>query len=191
MPPRSIFPAFDVYCDRAQSFCPLLGIRLLSHFDDTQSNFLMTSKIMQADTTIAQGSQVEPQELKNGSGKKEDASTLDKPAAKEKSAKPRHRASVACASCRDRRIRVRQTTRTQYKLLIVLQCVVPPGQKECTQCKRSGVECVIKNDDERRRSVTKNVCCAQTDGGQANIQSLHVLTHRACHSARDDAQRTG
>lgn len=33
------------------------------------------------------------------------------------------------------------------------QCVVPPGQKDCTQCKRSGVECIIKNDDERRRHV--------------------------------------
>jgi hypothetical protein len=47
----------------------------------------------------------------------------------------RHRASVACASCRDRRIR----------------CVVPQGQSECNQCRRTGTECVIKNDDERRR----------------------------------------
>lgn len=47
----------------------------------------------------------------------------------------RHRASVACASCRDRRIR----------------CVVPQGQSECNQCRRAGTECVIKNDDERRR----------------------------------------
>ncbi|KAI0160650.1 fungal-specific transcription factor domain-containing protein [Xylariaceae sp. FL1272] len=51
----------------------------------------------------------------------------------------RHRASVACASCRDRRIR----------------CVVPKGQSECTQCRRSGTECVIKNDDERRRPISK------------------------------------
>ncbi|OIW26056.1 hypothetical protein CONLIGDRAFT_582044, partial [Coniochaeta ligniaria NRRL 30616] len=51
----------------------------------------------------------------------------------------RHRASVACASCRDRRIR----------------CVVPKGAAECTQCKRSGTECVIKNDDERRRPISK------------------------------------
>lgn len=50
----------------------------------------------------------------------------------------RHRASVACASCRDRRIR----------------CVVPKGESECTQCKRTGTECVIKNDDERRRYDT-------------------------------------
>ena len=47
----------------------------------------------------------------------------------------RHRASVACYSCRDRRIR----------------CVVPKGALECMQCKRSGTECVIKMDDERRR----------------------------------------
>jgi len=69
-------------------------------------------------------------------GKEEQHNTADKSSnVKEKSSKPRHRASVACASCRDRRIR----------------CVVPAGDKECTQCKRSGVECVIKNDDERRR----------------------------------------
>ncbi|PVH68817.1 hypothetical protein DL98DRAFT_474418 [Cadophora sp. DSE1049] len=49
----------------------------------------------------------------------------------------RHRASIACASCRDRRIR----------------CVVPPGERDCTQCKRSNTECIIKNDDERRRQV--------------------------------------
>jgi hypothetical protein len=66
---------------------------------------------------------------------KPDSTSADKGSTKEKSSKPRHRASVACASCRDRRIR----------------CVVPPGDKECTQCKRSGVDCVIKNDDERRR----------------------------------------
>ncbi|KAI0905640.1 fungal-specific transcription factor domain-containing protein [Ustulina deusta] len=51
----------------------------------------------------------------------------------------RHRASVACYSCRDRRIR----------------CVVPKGAPECTQCKRSGTECVIKMDDERRRPISK------------------------------------
>lgn len=47
----------------------------------------------------------------------------------------RHRASIACVSCRDRRIR----------------CVVPKGGSGCIQCKRSGTECVIKMDDERRR----------------------------------------
>lgn len=50
-------------------------------------------------------------------------------------AQVRHRASVACAACRDRRIR----------------CVVPQGQAECNQCRRAGTDCVIKNDDERRR----------------------------------------
>jgi hypothetical protein len=60
---------------------------------------------------------------------------------KDKATKPRHRASVACVTCRDRRIR----------------CVVPPGDKECTPCKRSGVECVIKNDDERRRYAPEKI----------------------------------
>ncbi|KAF2737727.1 hypothetical protein EJ04DRAFT_550446 [Polyplosphaeria fusca] len=65
----------------------------------------------------------------------------------QKPQKPRHRASVACASCRDRRIR----------------CVVPPGEKECTQCKRSGVECIIKNDDERRRPISRAYMCSLTE----------------------------
>ncbi|KAI2638355.1 fungal-specific transcription factor domain-containing protein [Xylaria nigripes] len=51
----------------------------------------------------------------------------------------RHRASIACFSCRDRRIR----------------CVVPKGASACIQCKRSGTNCVIKMDDERRRPVSK------------------------------------
>lgn len=29
--------------------------------------------------------------------------------------------------------------------------MVPDGQAECSQCKRTGTECIIKNDDERRR----------------------------------------
>ncbi|KAF2119711.1 fungal-specific transcription factor domain-containing protein [Lophiotrema nucula] len=65
----------------------------------------------------------------------------------QKASKPRHRASVACASCRDRRIR----------------CVVPPGETECTQCKRSGVDCVIKNDDERRRPISRAYMCSLTE----------------------------
>jgi hypothetical protein len=40
---------------------------------------------------------------------------------------------------------------TQASKLILVKCVVPPGESECTQCKRSGIECIIKNDDERRR----------------------------------------
>ncbi|OAA62748.1 Transcription factor [Niveomyces insectorum RCEF 264] len=59
----------------------------------------------------------------------------------------RHRASVACASCRDRRIR----------------CVVPKGEAECTQCKRAGTECVIKNDDERRRPISKAYMSSLSD----------------------------
>ncbi|CCF45640.1 nitrogen assimilation transcription factor nit-4 [Colletotrichum higginsianum] len=51
----------------------------------------------------------------------------------------RHRASVACASCRDRRIR----------------CVVPKGESECIQCKKASSECIIKNDDERRRPISR------------------------------------
>ncbi|KAK3391474.1 fungal-specific transcription factor domain-containing protein [Sordaria brevicollis] len=51
----------------------------------------------------------------------------------------RHRASVACASCRERRIR----------------CVVPEGESGCTQCKKTGAECIIRNDDERRRPISK------------------------------------
>ncbi|KAK0912022.1 hypothetical protein LTR02_003129 [Friedmanniomyces endolithicus] len=56
-----------------------------------------------------------------------------------KSQKSRHRASVACSTCRARRIR----------------CVVPAGDAECVQCKRAGQECVIKNDDERRRPISR------------------------------------
>lgn len=47
----------------------------------------------------------------------------------------RHRASIACASCRERRIR----------------CVVGEGESECAQCRRTGATCIIKDDDERRR----------------------------------------
>ncbi|KAL5340905.1 fungal-specific transcription factor domain-containing protein [Aspergillus crustosus] len=55
------------------------------------------------------------------------------------SSKPRHRASVACVSCRERRTR----------------CVVPTGQTSCTQCQEAGQECVIKNDDQRRKPASK------------------------------------
>ncbi|RGP59435.1 hypothetical protein FLONG3_11186 [Fusarium longipes] len=59
----------------------------------------------------------------------------------------RHRASVACASCRDRRIR----------------CVVPENQIECTACAKSGAECIIKNDDERRRPISKAYMSSLSD----------------------------
>ena len=61
--------------------------------------------------------------------------------------KSRHRASVACATCRERRIR----------------CVVPSGESECAQCKRNGTECVIKNDDERRRPISRAYMSTLTD----------------------------
>ncbi|KAK4154007.1 hypothetical protein C8A00DRAFT_43183 [Chaetomidium leptoderma] len=51
----------------------------------------------------------------------------------------RHRASIACASCRERRIR----------------CVVSEGESECAQCRRTGATCIIKDDDERRRPISK------------------------------------
>ncbi|SMY22735.1 unnamed protein product [Zymoseptoria tritici ST99CH_1A5] len=60
-------------------------------------------------------------------------------ASSNKRQKSRHRASIACATCRERRIR----------------CEVPPGERECKQCKRSGAQCVIKNDDERRRPISR------------------------------------
>ncbi|EME41414.1 hypothetical protein DOTSEDRAFT_176530 [Dothistroma septosporum NZE10] len=53
--------------------------------------------------------------------------------------KSRHRASIACATCRERRIR----------------CVVPPGANQCAQCQRTNTRCVIKNDDERRRPISR------------------------------------
>ncbi|KAK1077229.1 hypothetical protein LTR33_008261 [Friedmanniomyces endolithicus] len=64
-----------------------------------------------------------------------------------KSQKSRHRASVACSTCRERRIR----------------CVVPAGDAECVQCKRAGQECVIKNDDERRRPISRAYVTTLTD----------------------------
>ncbi|KAJ0165756.1 Nitrogen assimilation transcription factor nit-4 [Colletotrichum tanaceti] len=67
--------------------------------------------------------------------------TPSRTSASSRGSKPqvRHRASVACASCRDRRIR----------------CVVPKGESECIQCKKASSECVIKNDDERRRPTSR------------------------------------
>ncbi|KAH7034287.1 fungal-specific transcription factor domain-containing protein [Macrophomina phaseolina] len=64
------------------------------------------------------------------------------------SKRPRHRASIACASCRDRRIR----------------CVVRPGESECLNCKRTGAECIIRNDDERRnRPISRAYVASLTD----------------------------
>ncbi|KAK7534550.1 fungal-specific transcription factor domain-containing protein [Phyllosticta citricarpa] len=64
-----------------------------------------------------------------------------------KAQKARHRASIACASCRDRRIR----------------CVINPGEKECVNCKRTGATCIIKNDDERRKPISRAYVASLTD----------------------------
>ncbi|KAL6706992.1 hypothetical protein ACN47E_004942 [Coniothyrium glycines] len=101
---------------------------------------------MQADLTSMDDQHVQSQETKAVAEQRKEFN-LSQNSSKDKSSKPRHRASVACASCRDRRIR----------------CVVPSGQNECTQCKRSGVKCVIKNDDERRRPISRAYMCSLTD----------------------------
>ncbi|KAK3902646.1 hypothetical protein C8A05DRAFT_33653 [Staphylotrichum tortipilum] len=59
----------------------------------------------------------------------------------------RHRASIACASCRERRIR----------------CVVSEGESECAQCRRTGAACIIKDDDERRRPISKAYMSSLSD----------------------------
>ncbi|KAM5342813.1 hypothetical protein ACJ41O_013779 [Fusarium nematophilum] len=77
----------------------------------------------------------------------ENASPKNHPARQSNKQQVRHRASVACASCRDRRIR----------------CVVPKNQTACTACTRSGTECIIKNDDERRRPISKAYMSSLSD----------------------------
>ncbi|KAL4999909.1 fungal-specific transcription factor domain-containing protein [Aspergillus recurvatus] len=72
----------------------------------------------------------------------------------ETSSKPRHRASVACVACRERRTR----------------CVVQPGETACTQCQETEQECVIKNDDQRRKPVSK----AYVSQLQDQIQQLQA-----------------
>ncbi|KAL4812512.1 fungal-specific transcription factor domain-containing protein [Aspergillus spinulosporus] len=72
----------------------------------------------------------------------------------ETSSKPRHRASVACVACRERRTR----------------CVVQPGETACTQCQETGQECIIKNDDQRRKPVSK----AYVSQLQEQIQQLQA-----------------
>lgn len=74
---------------------------------------------------------------------------------KNKPEKPRHRASVACAACRERRTR----------------CVVPVGEDNCTQCRDAGQDCVIKHDDERRKPNSK----AYVNGLRDKIQHLEAL----------------
>ncbi|KAM7190074.1 Fungal specific transcription factor domain containing protein [Rhypophila sp. PSN 637] len=80
-----------------------------------------------------------PSEGASDSSGQDHCSTLGHSSRSSNKGQVRHRASIACASCRERRIR----------------CVVPEGSTECTQCKRSGAECIIRNDDERRRPISK------------------------------------
>ncbi|KAF9690536.1 hypothetical protein EKO04_011467 [Ascochyta lentis] len=70
---------------------------------------------------------------------KEEQTSSDESQTKTEAKRRRHRASVACTSCRDRRIR----------------CVVPTGKKACLQCERSSALCMIKDDDERRRPISR------------------------------------
>ncbi|KAJ3948955.1 uncharacterized protein N0V96_000062 [Colletotrichum fioriniae] len=44
-----------------------------------------------------------------------------------------------------------------------IRCVVPKGESECVQCKKAGNECVIKNDDERRRPISKAYMSSLSD----------------------------
>ncbi|KAF2621506.1 hypothetical protein BU25DRAFT_416037 [Macroventuria anomochaeta] len=70
---------------------------------------------------------------------KEEQTSSDESQIKSSAKTRRRRASVACTSCRDRRIR----------------CVVPSGKKACIQCERSSTSCIIKDDDERRRPISR------------------------------------
>ncbi|KAI1179078.1 fungal-specific transcription factor domain-containing protein [Nemania sp. FL0916] len=92
----------------------------------------------------------------------------------------RHRASIACFSCRDRRIR----------------CVVPKGGSGCIQCKRSGTECVIKMDDERRRPISKayvSSLSARIGMLESMLQENGVVVPPAAHPpmTKHEAQCTG
>ncbi|EPE10175.1 nitrogen assimilation transcription factor nit-4 [Ophiostoma piceae UAMH 11346] len=56
-----------------------------------------------------------------------------------RSSKPRSRASIACAGCRSRRTK----------------CIIADGQSSCERCSRLNRTCVLRDDDERKRPVTK------------------------------------
>ncbi|KAL1903564.1 hypothetical protein Sste5346_000192 [Sporothrix stenoceras] len=56
-----------------------------------------------------------------------------------RSSKPRSRASIACAGCRARRTK----------------CIIGEGQSSCDRCIRLSKTCVLRDDDERKRPVTK------------------------------------
>ncbi|KAI0799428.1 fungal-specific transcription factor domain-containing protein [Xylaria sp. FL0064] len=92
----------------------------------------------------------------------------------------RHRASIACYSCRDRRIR----------------CVVPKGASECTQCRRSSTECIIKMDDERRRPISKayvSSLSARIELLESMLEERGVLIPPATHppATKHEAQPAG
>ncbi|KPI41135.1 putative transcriptional regulatory protein [Cyphellophora attinorum] len=75
------------------------------------------------------------------------APPVENSALTEKREKPRHRASVACTSCREKRTR----------------CVIPPGEEACTQCKLNNRECVVNHDDERRKPSSKAYMTSLTE----------------------------
>ncbi|EKG18610.1 Transcription factor fungi [Macrophomina phaseolina MS6] len=37
----------------------------------------------------------------------------------------------------------------------LLQCTMRPGESECLNCQRNGAECIIRNDDERRKLISR------------------------------------
>ncbi|KAL4919154.1 hypothetical protein BDW62DRAFT_209889 [Aspergillus aurantiobrunneus] len=85
--------------------------------------------------------------------------------------KPRHRASVACMACRERRTR----------------CVIQNGQSSCTQCLETGQECIIKNDDQRRKPVSK----AYVNQLQDRIQQLEVsLREKEAQTTKETHQHS-
>lgn len=80
------------------------------------------TEIAQLDPSNMNDQRPEAQEAKSNLDGKQDKNTLEKASTKEKSSKPRHRASVACASCRDRRIRVRLLGLSQSYFLTDTVC---------------------------------------------------------------------
>jgi hypothetical protein len=115
-----------LYDPKAIALCKQLILRIYTEHVLTWLSFPMASPDMAKNASGAEPSDITTQE--NVSSKAQPNRQSNRP-------QVRHRASVACASCRDRRIR----------------CVVPQGQAKCNQCRRTGIDCVIKNDDERRR----------------------------------------
>jgi len=103
---------------------------------------------------------------------------------KDKQPKPRHRASVACCACRERRTR----------------CVISPGASQCTACEAAGQQCLIKNDDERRKPNSKAYVnglrdrIAQLESmleekEQRNLQQQSPVSQQAASGPQDVANR--